>query len=244
MQLALLNLELNLEYNDDNSSGLAGIRQRFSPLPRFALSLPLSAERCEVEAYIQAKFRQSYGASINHFLHLLVALRCVETLSGVAGVSLAGQRQPLFLEQYLDKPIEQELAHVISNPVARRGIAEVGNLVATTRGASRLVFIVLASVLSRAGLDWMVFTATAPLQASLRKLGFNLLSIRTANPDRLSGAGASGWGTYYQYAPQVVAGKLEDAMSLIAGRPLYSAMQNLFQVQIDELAAQLQGQMP
>lgn len=231
----------NLEYSEDSSIGLAGFKQWFSPLPRFALVDQVSAERGAVEAYISAKFNQAYGASLSHYLPLLVTLRCAENLSGVAGVGLAGQQPALFLEQYLDVPVELELERVTGTRVARNSIAEVGNLVATTRGASRIVFIVLASLLARAGLDWMVFTATAPLQASLRKLGFTLLPIQAANPDRLPLAGGREWGTYYQYGPQVVAGKLDGAMALIAERHLYGAMQNLFQAQIDELAVLLRG---
>lgn len=230
----------NLEYSEDSNTGLAGIRQWFSPLPRFALVDQVSAERAAVESYISAKFNQAYGASLRHYLPQLVTLRCAENLSGVAGIGLAGRLPALFLEQYLDAPVELELERVTGNRVARNSIAEVGNLVATTRGASRLVFIVLASLLARAGLDWMVFTATAPLQVSLRKLGFTLLPIQAANPERLPEASGREWGTYYQYAPQVVAGKLDGAMNLIAERHLYSAMQNLFQAQIAELAAQLQ----
>jgi len=229
------------ECDADSNVGLAGLRQWFSPLPKLDLVLVGDTVRNDVEAYIQAKFNQTYRAKLTSFLPTLLTLRCAENLSGVAGIGLGAESAHLFLEHYLDAPIEQELARLSSKSVARSKIAEVGNLVATSRGASRLVFVVLASALHKAGLEWMVFTGTSPLIESLRRLGFGIEPIQAARAERLPESNDTDWGTYYQNSPQVVAGRLDNAMQLIADKTVYSALQTLFAEQIDALAISLSG---
>jgi len=225
----------------EGGAGLAGIRQWFSPLPKFELIDGQATLRGDVQNYICAKFNKTYGANLSSFLPILLSLRCADNLSGVAGIGLARDYQPLFLEHYLDMPVERELMRLTSKPVERHTIAEVGNLVATTRGASRLVFIVLATALHRAGMEWMVFTATAPLITSLRRLGFAIEPIRPADPQRLPESNDTDWGSYYEHSPVVVAGRLDSAMDLIASRTVYGTIQTLLEEQIDEVAEQLAG---
>lgn len=237
MNLAATMMDTDME----GGTGLAGIRQWFSPLPKFDLMDGQATLRGEVQDYICAKFNKTYGANLTSFLPILLSLRCADNLSGVAGIGLARDYQPLFLEHYLDVPVEQEIMRLTSSSIERQTIAEVGNLVATTRGASRLVFIVLATALHRAGMEWMVFTATAPLITSLRRLGFAIEPIQPADPQRLPRSNDTDWGAYYEHAPVVVAGRLDSAMDLIASRTVYSTIQTLFQDQIDEVAALLSG---
>lgn len=210
----------------------------FSPLPVADLVDASDSRRAEVQAYVQRKFLASYGAEIAHFLPTLLTLRCAGSLSGVAGIAAAGTHAPLFLEHYLDAPIEIELARLGLGDTGRAGIAEIGNLVATTGGASRVVFILLASMLHRVGLQWMVFTATGSLLANLQKLGFRLHTLRAADISRLPGSDNSQWGSYYEHAPMVVAGRLDCAVEIIANRKLFAGIQHLFDGQIDALAAQ------
>jgi len=231
-----------MDYGSENRFGVAGFGQSLVSLPQFAQVYANAPERREVESYIQAQFHRTYGARVANFLPLLLTLRCGASLSGVAGVALAKQHSHLFLEHYLDAPVECVLQQYLQVPVARGSIAEIGNLVATTRGASRLIFIVLASVLYRAGLEWMVFTATAPLQASLRRLGFTIIPVQSAVLDRLPDSGTNTWGSYYANAPSVVAGRLDSAMQLIDKRALFSTLQSLYHAQIVEFAAALAGE--
>jgi hypothetical protein len=206
-----------------------------SPLPTLELHDSSSCARAEVEAYIRDRFQHKYGAQIEHFLPQLFSLRCAGLLTGCAGVSSALQHAPLFLEHYLDAPIEVELQARGLADWEREGIVEIGNLVATSRGASRIVFIVLASVLHRAGMKWMVFTATSPLYASLQKLGMPLLRIREADISRLPAVSNGNWGTYYEHRPEVVAANLDQAIQLIDHRKLFHTVQQLFGKQIDVL---------
>ena len=212
------------------------LMQWLTPSPKFELVTQKSSQRVEVEQYIGCKFEASYGASLTDFLPLFLTLRCKNNLSASAGVSLGASTEKFFLEQYLDSPIETELQNKSREEVQRKQLAEIGNLVATTLGASRLMFIVLASILNQAGYEWMVFTAAKPLLRSLQKIGFETMAIADATPVRLDNSSNADWGRYYDNNPQVVAGRLSNAQEAVEARNLFILVQNFYRSEIESLA--------
>lgn len=227
------------KFGGDEPASTAALTRRFVPMPRFDVVTAGNSERPGVEQYIQDTFRAAYGAAVQTFMPAILSVRCNGQLSGVAGVTLARYHQDLFLENYLDTPIEQALSQLAGNTVARNTIAEVGNLAATAPGVSRLVFVFLATALHRLGLQWMVFTATAPLLASLQKLGFQFAKLAPAELSRLPESSAAEWGSYYAHKPWVVAGRLDHAMELIGTRTLDCALQFVLADQIDAITAKM-----
>jgi len=170
--------------------------------------------RATFENFITARFGRAYGARVNHFLPHLLGVR--DGLAGwqaSAGYAAAGV-QTLFLEQYLDQPIESALAAALRRPIARTGIVEVGNLAAISAGMARTIIPQLARHLHRLGYIWVVFTATRALRNSFHRLGLRPLPLTRADPARLADGGAS-WGTYYDQDPVVMAGKI--ALGVHAG---------------------------
>jgi hypothetical protein len=129
-----------------------------------------------------------------------------------AGYASAGT-QVLFLEQYLDCPIERAIAAALGRPVARPGIVEVGNLAAVSAGMARVLIPQLARYLHRLGYKWVAFTATRALRNSFQRLGLRPLSLTRADPRRLRD-GAAAWGTYYDNDPVVMAGKVSHGARL------------------------------
>lgn len=104
---------------------------------RLSRALPQDAERPMYEAFIQQRFRLAHGADIRHFMPQLFGVSQADgELCAVAGVRLAGD-EPLFLERYLDHPIEPLISAAADQPVARNAIAEVGNLAASDTGRDR-----------------------------------------------------------------------------------------------------------
>ena len=93
--------------------------------------------RADLEAYVRTRFAAKHGAAVRTFMPTLIAFRDRQgELRGVAGIRGADE-SPLYLEQYLDRPIEERLtASLRSSPVDRGGvravrrdeIVEVGNL--------------------------------------------------------------------------------------------------------------------
>ena len=234
----------NFDQPEQFRSVKSGIRQWAKPVPAFDLVGEQSTSRHQVETYINRKFEASYGATLSEYLPLLLTMRCADQLSGAAGISVASAEQNLFLEQYLDLPVEQELARSLGSEIERQGIVEIGNLVATTSGASRIVFIVLASLLYEAGFEWMAFTATRPLLASLRKMDFDYQPLGKARSSRLTTDSAANWGSYYQNEPEVVAGRLSCAKDIINSRKLFRCIQALYKGRIDSLARQIRQELP
>lgn len=215
------------------------LKQWLTPSPKFDLITENSQYRSEVEQYVGQKFEASYGACLAEFLPLFLTLRCTDQLSASAGISLGSASRKFFLEQYLDGPVEKELAQLCGESVSREQLAEIGNLVATTLGASRLMFIILASILNRAGYEWMVFTATKPLLRSLQKMGFETQVIAAAKPARLDKNSNADWGSYYDNQPQVVAGRLSNAQAAVEARNLFNLVQNFYKSEIDSKALEI-----
>jgi hypothetical protein len=170
--------------------------------------------RAAFEHFIAARFGRAYGARVTHFLpHLLGVRDALGRWQAAAGYAAAGDGR-LFLEQYLERPVEQALACRLGRPFARHGIVEVGNLAAVSAGMARLLIPQLARHLHRLGYRWVVFTATRALRNSFLRLGLRPLTVARADPARLSDGGAS-WGAYYEQDPMVMAGKI--VLGLAAG---------------------------
>jgi hypothetical protein len=161
--------------------------------------------RREVEAFIAAVFKQVYGAEVSHFMPQLVALRDASgILMAVFGLHNAALGD-LFLEQYLDEPIEQLLSRQLEREISRAEITYFGNLaVANPRNAGVLIAHVIQHSLNM-NLPWGVATAHHSLQNGLIKGGVDLFPLAMANPERLSPEERAKWGSYYKHTPQIVA---------------------------------------
>jgi hypothetical protein len=167
--------------------------------------------RADFEAFIAARFRLAYGARVTRFLPHLLGVR--DRLAGWrAGAGYAAaDAQPLFLERYLDCPVERAIAAIGGRLAARHGIVEVGNLASMTVGTARALIPALALHLDRLGYAWVTFTATRALRNTFHRLGLRPLALAPADPARLEDGGA-GWGTYYDHDPAVVACEIAQGL--------------------------------
>jgi len=171
--------------------------------------------RAEVEAYIRGAFATRYGAKPGELPACLMALRQDSgRLTAAVGLRFAAHT-PLFLEQYLDEPVEACLR--LAGEVERRHIVEIGSLASATPGQVRYLMIALATYLHNAGYRWVVCTATGALRSMLARMGFSPVQLGRADAARL-GAGAAAWGSYYDEHPRVIAGPLAQAAEMLAAR--------------------------
>ena len=169
-----------------------------------------SIRRSEVESFIRGIFARHYGAEVTSFAPNLLLLEDRERIVAAAGWRDAG-KDALFLERYLDMPIEQAMAQLANQSVARDYIVEVGNLAADKPGSSLQLILALASHLDLLGYEWVVFTATQELIGIFARLGLPLLALSKADPACL-GEDAHAWGCYYDTRPIVVAGRIRLAL--------------------------------
>ncbi len=164
-----------------------------------------AADRSEVEQFIHDVFAQTYGANVQHFMPHLVSLRSEEgELVAAFGLRKA-DISPLFLEQYLDVPVESVFSGRFNRNITRDQITEIGNLaVSNPRNAGVLIAHVIQHSLD-IGVEWAVATAHHSLQNGLVKGGRDVYALQAADPARLAPAELTSWGSYYKNSPQVVA---------------------------------------
>ncbi len=166
---------------------------------------PTANCRAEVEAFIAAVFKSAYAADIRHFMPELVALRDAHgVLLGAFGMRNAAT-EPLFLEQYIDEPIEQLFSRHFACAIQRHEITCIGNLaVANPRHAGLLITYIIRHTLD-IGLQWAVATAHHRLQNGLIKGGCDTYPLAIADPAKLPLEEQTKWGRYYDRIPQIVA---------------------------------------
>ncbi len=153
-------------------------------------------------------YRKAYGARLNRFMPELLKIsdRQGEFRSIVGMREATGQQ--LFLETYLDEPIEQAIARHTGQPVARGSIIEIGNLVESRAGDARLGIIATTRYLHSLGYRWVVFTAVPQLLNAFRRLGIETVEMVEADPSRLSDEDRRRWGSYYDEGPKVCFGDI------------------------------------
>jgi hypothetical protein len=164
-------------------------------------------QRAALERFIAERFRLVHGACISHFCaHLLGMRDALGRWQAGAGYTAAASGK-LFLEQYLDRPVEELLAGVAGQRVARERVAEVGNLAAAAPGMVRTLIPAIGRHLHHLGYRWVVFTATRELRNAFRRLHLEPLQLAPALPARLPDAGVA-WGSYYAHDPAIMGGRL------------------------------------
>jgi hypothetical protein len=212
-----------------------GLARLLPSTPDLVLHPVSSAQRSIVEQYVFNQFQTNHGATVRDFMPLLFTMNCHDEFTSAVGIRPASGYD-LFLEQYLQEPVENVLSGLSANPVNRGEIVEAGNLVATQRGSSQLIYLVMAMILQRAGFKWLVITATPQVQKTIKRLGFELYTLADADPSVLDTGSLNGWGSYYENQPCVVAGNLAEAMSVLADRSIYTRLISRYQTRIDALA--------
>jgi hypothetical protein len=178
-----------------------------TPQMSLAQALPDEPARPVFEAFIQHRFRKAHGADIRHFMPELFGMRnAAEELCAVVGVRLA-DGEPLFLERYLDEPIDPLISAAAEHPVDRAAIVEVGNLAASDTGSARLSIIAMTYLLAMGGLEWVAFTGNVGLVNSFHRIGLKPITLCAADPARL-GDDRDSWGSYYESKPWVHVGNI------------------------------------
>jgi hypothetical protein len=174
------------------------------------------ASRDSLQHFIQTGFDKHYGAAVAHFMPHLAGVHRHGAWQAVLGLRFAGS-EPLFIEQYLDAPIEQVLA-ARGLSATRQDIAEIGHLFAESRPALMQLFLLIAQGLHQLKMSTLVFTATRDVRVLLKRHGIELLPLSPADPARL-GDKAAAWGRYYDTCPEVCVMSLGDTAAQIQQEP-------------------------
>jgi hypothetical protein len=165
------------------------------------------AQRPALERFIAGCFREAYGAQVGHFCAHLLGLRDRAGAWQAAAGYTPAAAGALFLEHYLDQPVEVALSSAVGRRVPRERIVEVGNLASAARGFGGRFLPALRRHLVGLDYGWAVFTATREVRSILQHFAFDALALAPAAASRLPDGGA-GWGTYYAHEPSEMAGAL------------------------------------
>jgi len=198
-QLPLLQ---HLDIQPDIDSGL---QQRLERL--FDLREHDNATRTTAEEFIHACFATAHGAHIRHYMPRLLSLHAGHEMVAAFGLREARDER-LFLETYLDHPIEAVLQQQLGQQVRREEIIEVGNLSARYPGAARLLVVAITALLHEAGYRWVVFTGTTALRNGFQRLGLRPVELGAATLQHLPVHERADWGRYYEANPVVMAGDI------------------------------------
>jgi len=167
--------------------------------------------RSVVEFEIQRLYLKRYSAVLDSFAPTLVAeLTQAGDVECVAGFRFG--HEPLFLECYLDRPIEQVLEDRLCSEAERSRIVEVCHLASVGPGSSLTFVRKLIALLQGMEAEWAIFTATRPLRHLLRRSGLSLIELGVATIHRVPRPET--WGTYFEHDPRIMAVGAQTASGL------------------------------
>jgi len=168
-----------------------------------------------LQKYIQEEYQREFNAVIPHFLPYILGLyRADGALIGACGLNpaLSGA---LYLEHYLDGPVEQVASNTLNKPVSRDGLVEIGNFACAESGNARTMFAALCRLLFENQLEFVVFTGTHKLRNVFHHLHLVPVELAAALPEHI-GAAAQSWGSYYLSSPSVMVGDLSQGFSILS----------------------------
>lgn len=177
-------------------------------------------ERTQTEHFIAERYRRNFGARVEAFMPRLFALRSVGgDANGIEGaLGLRSAQGRLFVEQYLDAPIERAILAASGERVERASIVEVGHFAGLYPGAMRTMIVLLADRLQREGLGWVAFTGTRALYNAFWRMRLRPMPLCAASPDRLAPKARAAWGTYYGNDPWVYVGPVRSSIGISHAR--------------------------
>lgn len=183
----------------------AAIHLHVTPPVTTAISEHDAPDRLELEQFIRTMFKRVHGADIQYFLPKLISVRDENgKLLAACGLRHADEGK-LFLENYLNSPVEMLLSHHNNRSISRSAILEVGNLAVAEPANVRSLLASISLYLHSTDSEYAVFTGISTLRNSLTKLNMPLQLLGEANIACIPEHERAAWGTYYNERPQVMA---------------------------------------
>lgn len=119
----------------------------------------------------------------------------------------------LFLETYLDEPVEALVSQALGRPVTRDRIVEIGDHASCSSPATLALWLETARLLSDEA-EIGVAVLTAPLRRMFSRIGLPFTAIAPADPARLT-CGGRDWGRYYDADPLVCVGEIAAGRAVL-----------------------------
>ena len=172
------------------------------------------AFRPSLEEFIRSSYETIFNAKLKGFLPQLVAAYTEDDQIQAAFGYSDADRNSLFLESYIDEPIDALLTRRLNRTVPRSKIVEVGNLSIDRSANSIESMRDIARYLQSLGYEWIVCTATRYLRLLFLKSGAKPITIAQASPKRVNNDGTN-WGNYYATRPAILVGHVDRSIHQI-----------------------------
>jgi len=164
---------------------------------------PASPQYQEIKSFIENIFYRSYSAKISvNFPKIMALTNRNDKLISAVGIRNAADNR-LFLEQYLDKNIEEILSDLTQSKVERSDIVEIGSLASSQKNSARCLYVALSAYLKNENYQYAVMTGTEYLLKYFEKAGLKPRIITKAKQSKLIDQNVD-WGTYYKTNPKVM----------------------------------------
>jgi hypothetical protein len=168
--------------------------------------------------FSREQYGKHFSCELKKFYPAMFCLYKDAVLVACCGFRAAND-EALFLEQYLDQPIEDCLKEgtdsTAERGIQRQQIVEIGGLAVLNQNEALAFMVRLAPKFLALGFSHATSTVTAPVRKCLIKLGIATVHLAEANPERVSQAG-NAWGRYYALGPVVLAGAIQPAIDRMA----------------------------
>jgi hypothetical protein len=158
-----------------------------------------------IRSLIQDRYAAAHGAYPTADYPTYLTIGALEAPEAVLGFRPAGEAS-LFLERYLDRPIEMVLGERFGRPVPRQRIAELGDH-ASHRPAATITLWREAAAALEGRADIAVAVLTRSMRAMFDRLELALHILAPARIEALGDAAAT-WGRYYDSDPMLCAGEI------------------------------------
>lgn len=175
--------------------------------------------------FIRDHYKQSFGANLKICMPWLLSLHDAQGQLRAACGIMPAVSGPLFLEKYLDQPVEVLMQSYFPAGVSRNSLVEIGNFAASDGAAARVMYAAVCWLLAHYHYTYIVFTGTKKIRNIFTRLNLNPVLLAEADGKRL-GADAELWGSYYQYHPQIMAGELSGGMAELRNNTLLFSLFN------------------
>lgn len=166
---------------------------------------------CPAFDMIRSRYAKAFGADLQPAFAIYRGYGSAPCRAAL-GYRRAGS-EPLLLESYLDRPIEDLASDSLGRTVRRDSIVEIGNFAADNALAMIGLWGSVSNDLA-ADSEVAVATLTLPLRRMFSRIGIPYHVLAEAHAARAPG-GASDWGDYYSLQPQVCMGELAQAQQAI-----------------------------
>ena len=161
---------------------------------------------------VRRRFLAAHGAQVQPAYEDMMTQSRGGVVKAALGYRRAGAT-PLFLERYLDAPIEQILSRAFARDVSRDAVLEIGNLAAEDALALIALWGAVANDLG-SQCEVAVATLTADLRRMFVRIGVPMVFLTQAEISRIDEPAA--WGAYYDCDPWVCAGLIAEGQRAIS----------------------------